>query len=164
LSKVVSLQALLKPSRSNPRKAQSREAVLFNPQKVFNKHLPSFLANTCLAFHIPTKVFTNSRRQVVSHWNCLRSNYRPSSLKKQVRQVFLIEPAENAKEQCTPLCDGDFLPDSLLVRVIFPLEQGVSFLALLRFHSSRFKLVERFHHSRTARAELTCWTEKSSGS
>ncbi len=63
----------------------------FMCQKAFNEHLPCFLANTCLAFHFLTKVFTNSPRQVVSNWNCFWSNYRPSLGKKQVRQVFYRE-------------------------------------------------------------------------
>jgi len=57
-------------------------------QKAFNEHLPCFLANTCLALHSLTKVFTNSPRQVVSNWNCFWSNYRLSLEKKQVGQVF----------------------------------------------------------------------------
>jgi len=64
-----------------------KDGFLFE-QKAFNEHLPSFLANTCLAIHFLTKVFANSHRQVVRHWNCLQSNYRPCLEKKQGRQVF----------------------------------------------------------------------------
>ena len=65
-----------------------RDGGFLLPQKVFNGHLPSFLATTCLAFHLLTKVFATSHRQVVSNWNCLRSNYRTCGEKKQGRQVF----------------------------------------------------------------------------
>ncbi len=55
-----------------------------------------FLANTCFAFHVPTKVFANLHRQVVSTWNCLPSNYRTSLHKIQGRQVFTMRDPCNS--------------------------------------------------------------------
>jgi hypothetical protein len=86
-----SIVSLLAPDRllhgKQAVKVQERGDSLFH-QTVSNGHLPHFLANTCLAFHLPTKVFASSHRQVLSNWYYLSSNYRAYLEKKQVRQVF----------------------------------------------------------------------------
>src|SRR5258708_31825157 len=69
-----------------------RDGGFLLPQKVFNGHLPSFLATTCPAFHLLTKVFA---RNVVH-------DYLPLYLRKHL-------PSQEGNHQ--PL---GFLPDERL--------------------------------------------------
>jgi hypothetical protein len=83
--------------RSEQQKCRSK-AVLLCPKKGSTDTCLHFLASTCLALHLLTKVFATSHRQVVRHWNCCWSNYKAYLEKKQGRQVFLCGYAGNFRK------------------------------------------------------------------
>src|SRR6266849_6533262 len=85
------------------------------PQKVFNGHLPSFLASTCLLFRCLTKVFASIL--IHDHLPFLRRNHLPSPESNHLPLGYLLTKGERRLAALPLLLRGKLRTHGELIRL-----------------------------------------------